>query len=74
MFLFLPLLILELVLQENFGNSLKEDNKVYYCIYDANANKYTYKQIYIEPRAREQMKQEVSQIILEELWNILTKN
>ncbi len=31
-------------------------------------------QICIEPKPREQMKQKVSQIILEELWNILTKN
>lgn len=63
-----------LVLRESFGNTLKEDNKVYYCIYDANANKYTYNQMCIEPNKREQMKQEVSQVILEELWNILTKN
>ena len=62
------------MLQENFGNSLKEDNKVYYCIYDADANKYMHNQICIEPSKREQMKQEVSQVILEELWNILTKN
>ena len=62
------------VLPENFGNSLKEENKVYYCIYDKQSNKYTLNQICIEPKQREQMKQEVSQIILEELWNILTKN
>ena len=74
MFLFLPLLISVLELQENYGNSLKEDNNVYYCIYDVNANKYMCNQICLEPRKREQMKQEVSQIILEELWNILTKN
>lgn len=74
MYLILLFLIMALVLPENFGNSLKEENKVYYGIYDKQTNKYTFNQICIEPKQREQMKQETSQIILEELWNILTKN
>lgn len=65
---------MELVLLENFGNSHKEENKVYYCIYDKSINLYTCNEICVEPNYRKQMKQEVSQIILEELWNILTKN
>ena len=65
---------MELELQENFGNTLKEDNKVYYCIYDKTANKYICGGICIEPNERKQMKQQISQIILEELWNILMRN
>lgn len=62
------------MLPENFGNSSKEENKVYYCIYNKDTDTYTCSKIFIEPNYRKQMKQELSQIILEELWNILTTN
>lgn len=67
-------LIMELALQVNFGNDSKEDNKVYYCIYEKDTNIYINNQICIEPMPREKMKREIAQTIWRDLWNILTKN
>ncbi len=57
----------------NCGNNSKEKNKVYYCIYEKDTDIYYLGEIFIAPKERKQMKQDVSQKILEELWNILMK-
>ena len=56
------------------GNSLKENNKVFYCIYDSLNNIISENQILVEPNKREIMKAYVANIVLEDLWNILMKN
>ena len=56
------------------GNSLKENNKVFYCIYDSLNNMISENQILVEPNKREIMKAYVANIVLEDLWNILMKN
>lgn len=56
------------------GNSLKENNKVFYCIYDSLNNIIIENQIFVEPNKRKIMKAYVANVVLEELWNILMKN
>lgn len=56
------------------GNSVKEENKVYYSIYDSINNKLTNNIILVEPENREKMKAYVANIVLEDLWNILIKS
>ena len=56
------------------GNSLKENNKVFYCIYDSLNNIISENQILVEPNKRKIMKAYVANIVLEDLWNILMKN
>lgn len=56
------------------GNSLKENNKVFYCIYDSLNNIIIENQILVEPNKRKIMKAYVANVVLEELWNILMKN
>ena len=56
------------------GNSLKEENKVYYSIYNLSKNQVTENTILVEPENREKMKSYVANKVLEDLWNILIKN
>lgn len=56
------------------GNSLKEENKVYYSIYNLSKNQVTENTILVEPENREKMKSYVANKVLEDLWNILMKN
>lgn len=56
------------------ANKTKADNKVYYSIYDKNNDLCINNTLLIEPSDRDKMKQEIAYNILEELWNILTKN
>ena len=51
-----------------------ENNIVYYSIYNKEKNEYTSKKILINKDTRDNMKKEVSNKVLEDLWNILTKN
>ena len=74
MLLNLQILIMELVLLGELANLNKEDNKVYFAIYNKDSNLIFEHNILVEPNEREKMKRFVSDIVLEELWNILTKN
>ena len=56
------------------ANSKKEENKVYYSIYDSINNNYFDGIIFVAPDKREQMKDFIAKKVLEDLWNILTKN
>ena len=56
------------------GNAKKEDNKVYYSIYDKENDKYICNVLNVEPCKRNKMKEYVAKSVMEELWNILMKN
>lgn len=56
------------------ANSKKEDNKVYYAIYDIKRSQFYENVILVKPEVRNNMKVYVANKVLEELWNILTKN
>lgn len=56
------------------ANLKQEENKVYYCIYDKDNHETICNMITVEQKNREEMKECVAKNILEELWNILTKN
>ena len=56
------------------ANLNKEENKVYYSIYNTDINKIINRVLYVEPNDREKMKDDISNNVLEDLWNILMKN
>ena len=65
---------MELVLLGELANVTKEDNKVYYSIYNKDSNFVLEKTIMVEPNNREIMKESVANNVLEDLWNTLIKN
>ena len=56
------------------ANLKKEENKVYYSIYNSNNNDSFEGVIFVAPDDREKMKEIISKTVLEDLWNILIKN
>ena len=56
------------------ANSKKNENKVYYCIFNKETNQYYEDILLVEPENREKMKSFIANKVWEELWNILTKN
>lgn len=57
------------------ANPKKEENKVYYSIYNTDNNKTIINRfLFVEPNDRDKMKDDISNNVLEDLWNILMKN
>ena len=56
------------------GEDLNKDYKVYYSIYDKENDCCSYQVLNIKPDIREKQKEYISNIVLEDLWNIITKN
>ena len=65
---------MEQALRGELAKLNKEDNKVYYSIYNKDFNCIFEHTILVEQNDREKMKSFVADNVLEELWNILTKN
>ena len=56
------------------ANKKREENKVYFAIFDRDNNSFIEKVLLLNPDEREKMKEVISNAVWEELWNILTIN